>query len=396
MSDTAFRLSAKIEDRKAKIGVIGLGYVGLPLCRAFAKGGFPVLGFDVDPKKIELLRAGRGYSKHIPDADIAAMRDAGFEATLLDFDRLREADVIIVCVPTPLTEAREPDLSFIVKSTASIAACLRPGQLVVLESTTYPGTTRDVVLPMLTATGLKPRVDFFLAFSPEREDPGNAHFGTTTIPKVVGGLDVPSRRLAAAVYGSVIEKVVEVSSPEVAARRAEILGRKHLSSGQHRPRQRAQGPLRPDGNRRLGSDRRGEDEAVRFPGVLPRPRPRRTLHPDRSVLSDMGRPQVRPVDPLHRAGRRGQPRDAGLGRRQDRQACSTTGPSRSGRRSKITLLGMGVQEEEGHRRQSRVAGLRDPGAAAAQRGRRSVTTTRTSLGCRRSAIIRIAISSARS
>ena len=215
MSDIAFQLASKIESRKAKIGVIGLGYVGLPLCRAFVKGGFPVLGFDVDPKKIELLRAGRGYLKHIPDAEIAALRAAKFEATC-EFAHLHESDVIIICVPTPLTDAREPDLSFIVRSSAAIAECLRPGQLVILESTTYPGTTRQVVLPMLTATGLIPGVDFFLAFSPEREDPGNANFHTTTIPKVVGGLDAPSRRLASAVYGAVIDKVVDVSTPEVA------------------------------------------------------------------------------------------------------------------------------------------------------------------------------------
>jgi UDP-N-acetyl-D-glucosamine dehydrogenase len=215
MSDHAGLLAAKIESRKAKIGVIGLGYVGLPLCRAFARGGYPVLGFDVDPKKIQLLRDGQSYLKHIPDADVAAMRQAHFEPTC-EFDHLHEPDVIIVCVPTPLTEAREPDLSFIVNSTKAIANFLRPGQLIILESTTYPGTTRDVVLPLLTATGLVPGKDFFLAFSPEREDPGNSSFHTQTIPKVVGGLDEPSRKLAAAVYGKVIVKVVEVSSPEVA------------------------------------------------------------------------------------------------------------------------------------------------------------------------------------
>lgn len=215
MSDLAGILGKKIETRKATVGIIGLGYVGLPLARAFSRGGFPVLGFDVDPRKVETLRSGRSYLKHIPSADIASMRQAGFEPTC-EFDHLNEPDAIIVCVPTPLTETREPDLSFIVNSTRAIAACLRPGQLVVLESTTYPGTTRDVVLPLLAGAGLEAGRDFFLAFSPEREDPGNASFHTQTIPKVVGGLDRASRRLAADLYGKVIEKVVEVSSPEVA------------------------------------------------------------------------------------------------------------------------------------------------------------------------------------
>ena len=215
MSDWAASLAAKIEARKAKVGVIGLGYVGLPLAKAFALGGFPVIGFDVDPRKIEALHAGRSYLKHIPSDQIAAMRKAGFEATC-EFDHLHEPDVIIICVPTPLTAAREPDLSFIVNSTKAIAKCLRPGQLIILESTTYPGTTRGDVLPLLKATGLAEGRDFFLAFSPEREDPGNASFHTQTIPKVVGGLDESSRKLAAALYGKVIVKVVEVSSPEVA------------------------------------------------------------------------------------------------------------------------------------------------------------------------------------
>jgi UDP-N-acetyl-D-glucosamine dehydrogenase len=173
------------------------------------------LGFDVDPSKIAKLERGQSYIGHIPDAMIRQMREQGFEATR-SFERLDEPDAIIICVPTPLTEAREPDLTYIVKSAQAIAARLRPGQLVVLESTTYPGTTREVVLPLLAACGLEPGRDFFLAFSPEREDPGNPQFSAPTIPKVVGGLESASLELATALYSKVIVKVVSVSSPEVA------------------------------------------------------------------------------------------------------------------------------------------------------------------------------------
>jgi UDP-N-acetyl-D-glucosamine dehydrogenase len=205
----------RIQAGDARVGIIGLGYVGLPLARAFCDRGIAVLGFDVDPAKVERLARGESYIKHIPAEAIRAMREGLFEATT-DFRRLDEPDVIIICVPTPLTDAREPDLTYVVSSARAIAGRLRPGQLVVLESTTYPGTTRDVVLPILAATGLVPGSDFFLAFSPEREDPGNPNFSAPTIPKVVGGLDPQSLELAAALYGQVVVKVVPVSSPEVA------------------------------------------------------------------------------------------------------------------------------------------------------------------------------------
>jgi UDP-N-acetyl-D-glucosamine dehydrogenase len=208
-------LSKKIHSGAVRVGIIGLGYVGLPLARTFCDRGIAVLGFDVDPAKVERLQRGESYIKHIPSATIAAMRQGGFEATV-EFCRLDEPDVIIICVPTPLTESREPDLTYVVNSARSIAERLRPGQLVVLESTTYPGTTREVVLPLLAATGLAPGSDFFLAFSPEREDPGNPKFSAPTIPKVVGGLDTVSLELAAALYGKVVVQVVPVSSLEVA------------------------------------------------------------------------------------------------------------------------------------------------------------------------------------
>ncbi|WP_205678862.1 nucleotide sugar dehydrogenase [Aquisphaera insulae] len=213
--DHAAELMERIRAGSVRVGIIGLGYVGLPLARAFTEKKVAVLGFDVDASKVEKLAAGRSYIGHISDETVRSMREQGFEATS-DFGRLGEPDAVIICVPTPLTEAREPDLTYIIRSAEAIAARLRPGQLVVLESTTYPGTTREVVLPILEASGLSAGRDFFLAFSPEREDPGNPQFSAPTIPKVVGGLDPPALELAATLYGKVVVRVVPVSSPEVA------------------------------------------------------------------------------------------------------------------------------------------------------------------------------------
>ena len=215
MAVASSALLDKIQSQTSRVGIIGLGYVGLPLARGFASRGFPVLGFDIDPDKVRRLQRGESYIGHISSATIREMLDRKFDATT-DFARLGEADAVIICVPTPLTETREPDLTYVVKSVEAIAATLRPGQLVILESTTYPRTTRDVALPILEQTGLKAGQDFFLAFSPEREDPGNIDFSTPTIPKVVGGLDRKSLELAAALYRQVVVNVVEVSSPEVA------------------------------------------------------------------------------------------------------------------------------------------------------------------------------------
>ena len=206
---------AKVGTKSACVGIVGLGYVGLPLARAFSQKGFRVLGFDIDPMKVAKLQWGESYIGHVPSDTIQTMRRQGFEATD-QFDRLGQADAVLICVPTPLTEAREPDLTFVVQSAKAIAACLRQGQLVVLESTTFPGTTRQMVLPILEANGLVAGQDFYLAFSPEREDPGNPNFSAPTIPKVVGGLDWASRELAAALYGQVMIKVIKVSTLEVA------------------------------------------------------------------------------------------------------------------------------------------------------------------------------------
>ena len=189
-------LKSAIADKSAVIGVIGLGYVGLPLIDAFTTAGFRAIGFDVDQAKVDALNAGKSYIKHIPSETVAGWSKEGrFEATA-DMGRLKEADALLICVPTPLTDSRDPDLKYIELTGEAIAKTLRPGQLVVLESTTYPTTTRDVLLPILEQSGLKPGTDFFLAYSPEREDPGNKDYSASRIPKVVGGFDEASLELA--------------------------------------------------------------------------------------------------------------------------------------------------------------------------------------------------------
>jgi UDP-N-acetyl-D-glucosamine dehydrogenase len=209
-------LLAAIDEKRARVGVVGLGYVGLPMARACAEQGFRVLGFDSDREKVATLQRGESYIGHIPDAVIAEMRgQRRFEATSR-LDLLAEPDVIIICVPTPLTESREPDLHFLLGAAQAIASHLRPGQLIVLESTTYPGTTRHEVQPILETSGLKAGTDFFLAFSPEREDPGNRTYDIKNIPKVVSGIDARSLELAACLYEQLVVRVVRVSSPEVA------------------------------------------------------------------------------------------------------------------------------------------------------------------------------------
>src|SRR5580704_7871093 len=209
-------LVERFRAHQARIGVIGLGYVGLPLVRAVAERGFSALGFDIDPSKVAVLNAGGSYIRHIAAAAIAALRGSGrFEATE-DFSRLAEVDAILLCVPTPLTRQREPDLTYVIRTTQSIAPHLRAGQLVVLESTTYPGTTREVMRPILERGGLRSGLDFFLAYSPEREDPGNQNFDTSTIPKVVGGDGADALRLACAFYEEIVARAVPVSSVDVA------------------------------------------------------------------------------------------------------------------------------------------------------------------------------------
>jgi len=216
MSQHAERLNRAIESKEARVGVIGLGYVGLPLALAFVDRGFRVLGFDVDPRKVEQLNRGVGYIPHMDAARIrAAVGGERLEATA-DFDRLAEPDAIVICVPTPLNVHQEPDMTYIVATSEAVAERLRPGQLVVLESTTYPGTTDELMRERLEGAGLTLGEDFFLAFSPEREDPGNPNFSTSTIPKVVGGVDERSGDLAEALYRQAIGSVVRVSSARAA------------------------------------------------------------------------------------------------------------------------------------------------------------------------------------
>lgn len=204
-------------ERRGLFGVIGLGYVGLPLALTFAEAGVGVLGFDIDETKVERLGAGRSYIRQIPDSRIAAAVQAGGLAATTDYDRLSEVGAVAICVPTPLDAHRQPDLSYVMATAREIAARLRPGQLVILESTTYPGTTREELLPVLEeGSGLEVGRDFQLAFSPEREDPGNKHFNTRTIPKVLGGVTDDCLRAALAWYEPVFERVVPVSGPEVA------------------------------------------------------------------------------------------------------------------------------------------------------------------------------------
>ncbi|HNX26823.1 MAG TPA: nucleotide sugar dehydrogenase [Phycisphaerae bacterium] len=216
------QLLEKIKKREVVVGVMGLGYVGLPLVREFIRGGANVLGFDLDERKIKSLMAGKSYIEHIPSATVQEMLAGGRFSATSNPKQLAKADCILIAVPTPLNKMREPDLQYVEATANTISTIIRKGQLIVLESTTYPGTTRDVVLPILARSGLKVGRDFFLAFSPEREDPGRKDYSTKTIPKVVGGYDRDSLAAAKACYQIAIDRVVPVSSCE-AAEAAKIL-----------------------------------------------------------------------------------------------------------------------------------------------------------------------------
>jgi UDP-N-acetyl-D-glucosamine dehydrogenase len=209
-------LLERIRNKEAKVGVIGLGYVGLPLAVEFARHGFRVTGFDVDQGKARSINDGKSYIPDVPEADLIAVVKAGKLRATADMSELAAMDVIDIAVPTPLRKTKDPDLSYVVQAVESCAATLRAGQLIVLESTTYPGTTDEVVQPMLENRGLTADVDFFLAFSPERVDPGNQQFHTRNIPKIVGGVGPASTEVAAALYSSAVDKVVSVSSTRVA------------------------------------------------------------------------------------------------------------------------------------------------------------------------------------
>jgi UDP-N-acetyl-D-glucosamine dehydrogenase len=209
-------LEKKIRDRKAVVGILGLGYVGLPLAREFATAGIKVVGFDIDEAKIKKLNAGKSIIKHIPNSQVKKIVDSKKFVATTNMSRLKTVDAILICVPTPLTKNREPDMQFVISSCETISKYIKKDQLIVLESTTYPGTTRDLMAPILERSGLKAGKDFHMAYSPEREDPGNKNFSTKTIPKVVGGLTNKCRDLACALYEIAIVNTVPVSSVEAA------------------------------------------------------------------------------------------------------------------------------------------------------------------------------------
>ena len=209
-------LEEKIKNKSAKLGIVGLGYVGLPLALAFAEAGFRVLGFDVQQKRVDLVNEGKSYIADVSNERLSTTLTNGALEATTDQNRLSEVDVICICVPTPLTKTKEPELSYVTQESKEISKHLRPGQLVILESTTYPGTTREVVLPILQRSGLNVGSGFYLAFSPERVDPGNKKYTIKNTPKIAGGVDPESTELAELLYRQVADVVVPVSCPEVA------------------------------------------------------------------------------------------------------------------------------------------------------------------------------------
>ena len=216
MSALAASLLEKVKSRRARTGVVGLGYVGLPLAVEFARAGFHATGIDLDERKTRAINEGRSYIPDVKTADVEALQRAGKLDATTDFAIVREMDTINICVPTPLRKTKDPDLSYVVLAVEAVAATIRPGQLIILESTTYPGTTEEIVLPRLVEKGFHPGEDVFVAFSPERIDPGNAKFGVRNTPKVVGGINADSTEMTVALYSSAVNHVVPVSSPTTA------------------------------------------------------------------------------------------------------------------------------------------------------------------------------------
>src|SRR2546428_3937287 len=219
-ADTRNAVEVELETRlcnhTARVSVIGQGYVGLPLAVELARAGFPVVGLDVDLARIEALNVGRPHTPDVDGRELAALREAGRYTATADFDILANSDVVIICVPTPLRKSKDPDISYVAAAAEATAARFRPGQLVILESTTYPGTTEELLLPLFAARGARVGENFFLAFSPERIDPGNRVFKLHDIPKVVGGVTPACARMTALLYRQIIGRVIEVSTPKVA------------------------------------------------------------------------------------------------------------------------------------------------------------------------------------
>jgi UDP-N-acetyl-D-glucosamine dehydrogenase len=213
---TLLQLEEKLRDKLATIGIVGLGYVGLPLSVAFAMARFKVLGFDIQQKKADLVNQGKSYIADVSSDNLSSVVTGKLLEATTDQSRIKEVDAICICVPTPLTKTKDPELSYVISESEAVSRYLQKGQLVVLESTTYPGTTREVMLPILEHSGLKAVRDFYLAFSPERTDPGSKNYNIRNTPKVVGGIDPKSTKLATLLYSQIVERVVPVSSPEVA------------------------------------------------------------------------------------------------------------------------------------------------------------------------------------
>ena len=216
MAKKTLILEQKITSKKVVVGILGLGYVGLPLAREFASAGVKVMGFDIDEAKVKKLNSGRSILKTVSHESVKKMVKSGLFTSTANMSQMKKADAILICVPTPLTESREPDMTYVEGSCQMISKYIRKGQLISLESTTYPGTTRELMKPILEAGGLKAGKDFYLAYSPEREDPGNKHFTTKTIPKVVGGFTPTCKELARKLYSLAIDTMVPVSSLEAA------------------------------------------------------------------------------------------------------------------------------------------------------------------------------------
>ena len=322
VSATVDILEEKIRSRRARVGIVGLGYVGLPLAVEFAKAGFPVTGIDVNTQKVERVNAGDSYVGDISsDALSALVKDGKLRATT-DFGVVGELDTVNICVPTPLRKTKDPDMSYIVSSCQEIANNFHAGMLIILESTTYPGTTAELLLPVFEKSGLRVGEDFFLCFSPERVDPGNAKYQTRNIPKVVGGITAACTRMGSLFYSQALATVVPVSSTQV-AEMVKLLENTFRMINIGLVNEMA---LMCDriGRQRLGGDRGGRHQAVRFHAVLSRPGAGRPLHPDRPVLSFMEDQAGGDRGALHRTGR--------LHQRPDAALCGGQSPERAQRR----------------------------------------------------------------
>jgi UDP-N-acetyl-D-glucosamine dehydrogenase len=310
MNELAAVAVEKFRSHRARIGVLGLGYAGLPLACCFAEAGFTTYGFDIDPAKVRELRAGRSYIGHISPLRVEALVGTGKLVPTCDFSQLAACDAAIICVPTPLGEGRVPDLSYVTDTARRVAEQLHRGQLVVLESTTYPGTTDEVLRMIFGEHGMEPGRDYFLAFSPEREDPANAKFNTASIPKVVGGVTNDCVTVASAAYAEVIKRIVPVSSARVAEATK-------LLENIYRCVNIAMVNELKILFQRMDIDlweviAAAATKPFGFNPFYPGPRARRPLYPDRSVLSDLEGAPVRDVDPVYRAGGRNQRRDAAV------------------------------------------------------------------------------------